>query len=105
MKVDIYFTYDKGQKVVIKESGKVGTIKRREFLIYDNDTKTTVTEKYYVTLGSMVTVGYTPDEIEPAAEFYELKEPDKIQDLLIDVQLKKGDFEFAKRLYDEKMNK
>ena len=101
MKVDVFFTFDKGQEVVVKKTGNKGVVRHREFHIYDNDNKTTITEKYSVNMGGYASASCNVDELMPVSEFYELKDPDGVNKVLIDVQLKNGDFEFVKRLHNE----
>ena len=101
MKVDVFFTFDKGQEVVVKKTGNKGVVRHREFHIYDNDSKTTITEKYSVNMGGYASASCNVDELMPVSDFYELKDPDGVNKVLIDVQLKKGDFEFVKRLHNE----
>lgn len=104
MKIEAFFKYDKGQEVVVKETNKKGTIKRREFIIHDNKEKTTIMEKYNVDMGGHLSTTYSVDDIQPVEEFYKLEYPEQVHDVLIDVQLKKKDYDFVKRLHNERNN-
>lgn len=102
MKVDVFFTYDKGQEVVVMKTGKRGIVKHREFHIYDNDNKTTITEKYNVNMGSLASTSFSVEEIEPVEEFYELKDPDGVDYVLTDVNLKIRDFDLVRSIQNGK---
>ena len=102
MKVDVFFTYDKGQEVIVKKTGNKGVIKQREFHIYDNENKTTISEKYMVNMGSYASSTCMVDELEPVSEFYELKDPDGVDYVITDVSLMTGDFAMIENIQNNK---
>ena len=102
MKVDVFFTYDKGQEVIVKKTGNKGVVRHREFHIYENDNKTTITEKYSVNMGGYASASCNVDELMPVSEFYELNDPDGVDYVLTDVSLKSRDFAMLKNIQNDK---
>lgn len=100
----MYFKYEIGQEVVVKLSGKTGKVKTRSFTAFDNGKLTLETVNYDVYFGDKTYYAYKfkEEDLTPTEEFEKLEHHDEVHKVLIDIQLSKGDLDFARRLEDER---